>query len=814
MTPERWRRVDELFQAVVELEASERAEVLDRACREDPDLRREVDALLGADRHAGRFLEDAVAAEAGRFTDLAEDPPSLAEDPPSLADDPQSQATRTVEGSAERDDAAASVDSRSSGPRRAGVRIGAYEVLRLLGRGGMGSVYLALRADRRYRKEVAIKILKRGLDTEEIQRRFLQERQILASLEHPNIARLLDAATTDDGLPCFVMEFVEGVRIDHYCAAQRLSTVQIVRLFRTVCSAVQAAHQNLVVHRDLKPSNILVTANGTPKLLDFGVAKLLDPESFPQTVVPTALPYQPMTPNFASPEQVRGEPITTASDVYSLGVLLYLLLTGRPPYRVDFHRPTEMERVICEVEPERPSLAASRERDTVDAESLGRLPEGSAQRQRRRLAGDLDTIILKALAKEPRRRYGSADQLAEDLRRHLEGLPILARRPTFRYRAGKFLSRHRTAVMLVILSAALLLAGIVATSWQAHIANQARGRAEAERGWAEEVAAFLEELFQVADPDQAQGETITARELLDRGAVRIARLADRPQVQARLMDTIGRIYQSLGLYADAARHLEHALEIRREVLGEEHLESAESLDNLAGLIVEARGDYALAASYIREALDLRRRRLGNEHEEVAESLNNLAHVLQIQGDLKTAESLLRQALAIKRKRLGEEHPAIANGLNNLAGLLTTSGDHESAEALFRETLAMRRKLLGEKHPDVAESLNNLGLTRFQLGDLAAAEKYFRQTLELQRQILGEEHPDVAQGLRNLGVVLTHRGEYAAAERLLLRSLEIYGKSLQKDHPKLSSTRERVARLYDAWGRPEAAGRFRSRDPQP
>ncbi|MEM7352429.1 MAG: serine/threonine-protein kinase, partial [Acidobacteriota bacterium] len=664
---------------------------------------------------------------------------------------------------------------------------------------------------RRYRKQVAIKILKRGLDSEEIQRRFHQERQILASLEHPNIASLLDAATTEDGLPCFVMEYVEGTPIDQYCAAQRLSTSQCLQLFRIVCSAVQAAHQNLIVHRDLKPSNILVTQDGVPKLLDFGVAKLLAPERFPQTVVPTALPYHPMTPNFASPEQVRGEAITTASDVYSLGVLLYRLLTGRPPYRVDLERPSEMERVICETEPERPSLAASRLGEGQANEGAHWLPEVSASRQRRRLAGDLDTILLKALAKEPRQRYGSADQLSEDLRRHLQGLPILARRPTFRYRAGKFLRRHRTGVMMAILSAVLLVSGIVATSWQAHRANLERARAQEERTVAEEVVSVMETLFQIADPSQARGEEVTAREVLERGTERIASFNQRPEIQARLLDTIGRSYQGLGLYEEASRHLEQALATRREVLGDDHLESAETLDNLAGLIFEARGDYALAANYFRQALALRRERLGPQHEEVAESLNNLAHALRAQGDLDDAEPLLREALAIKRQRLGEAHPAIANGLNNLAGLLNDRGEHEAAEALFRQALEIRRAQLGETHPDVAESLNNIGLSRFRLGDLDAAEDYVRQALALRRQVFGAEHPMVAQSSRNLGVVLTHRRDFAAAESLLAQALEMYSKSLGPNHPALASTRERLAQLYDAWGRPEDATRWRQAD---
>ena len=523
-------------------------------------------------------MEEAVEAEAERLTDshaALPDGEGSSDDGLPDTESPPMDAPLT--------------DSPGAEQLATGARVGDYEVVRHLGSGGMGSVYLAVRADRRYRKEVAIKILKRGLDSEEILRRFRQERQILASLDHPNVARLLDAATSDAGQPCFVMEYVEGTRIDRYCDDRRLSIRERLELFRTVCDAVQAAHRGLVVHRDLKPGNILVTTEGAPKLLDFGVAKLLDPDSFPQTVVPTALPYHPMTPDYASPEQVRGEAITTASDVYSLGVLLYRLLTGHRPYRVDLRRPAEMERVICEVEPEKPSATTSSSRDGTATSETRPRAEGSPEKLRRRLAGDLDTIVLKALAKEATHRYGSVFQLSEDLRRHLEGLPILARRPTFGYRAGKFLRRYRAGVAMACLSVALLLAGIATTTWQAQIARSERARAESEKAVAEEAVSFMETLFEIADPSQAKGETVTALEILEKGAERFAELEDQPQVQARLMDSIGRSYQGLGLYEEAARQLEEALETRRRVLGDDHLETAETLDNLAGLVFEAKG---------------------------------------------------------------------------------------------------------------------------------------------------------------------------------------------------------------------------------
>ncbi len=745
MTPERFRRANELFQVALEqngeLDPSAQSHLLDRVCQDDPELRQEVDSLLAAHHRAGSFLEDTVAAEAKRFT-----------------------------------------------TSRDGTRIGAYEVIRLLGQGGMSAVYLAVRTDERYRKEVAIKVLKRGLDTDEIQRRFHQERQILANLDHPNIARLLDAATSEDGLPCFVMEVVEGDPIDVYCNRQHLPLPQRLALFRTVCSAVQAAHRNQVVHRDLKPSNILVTAGGIPKLLDFGIAKLLDPAGFPQTIAATALAHRPMTPEYASPEQVRGEAITTASDIYSLGILLHVLLTGRQPYRVDTLEPRAMERVICEHEVIKPSAA-------LDPETV----PGPLEKVRSQLVGDLDTIVLKALDKEADQRYGSVDQLSEDLRRHLEGLPILARRPTFRYRAGKFLRRHRTGVLMAMLSVMLLVAGILATAWQAHIASLERATAEAERQRAEEVSAALEQLFQVADPGRTSGEVVTARDLLDKAAEEfVSEPWEQPTVQAQLLDTMGTSYHGLGFYDEAQQTLQTALRIRRRALGTPHLEVAETLENL-GAVLQAKAAYREASKLSREALTIRRQLLGPEHPVVAESLNNLAAAYRATDDLEAAEPLLREALAIKRRVLGNEHLSVVVGINNLAQLLNDRANYQASEPLLQEALTVRRKLLGNVHPLVAESLNNLASVFLRQQKLDQAEITFRETLALRRQLYDGDHPSVARSFGNLGVVLVDQANYADAEPLLREALAMKRRLLGDEHPSLAFTQHTLGQTREARG---------------
>ena len=497
---ERWARVKELFEAAADLDPNARTALLEKECGGDEALRSEIESLLKSDEQTDGFIEQPVfAIPRDLFPDNVEEPV-------------------------------------------AGRHFGAYQVIREIGRGGLGAVYLAARADDEYRKQVAIKVIRRGLDTDDIIRRFRTERQILAQLDHPNIARLIDGGTTDDGLPYFVMEYVNGEPINAYCDANALATTERLTLFRKVCAAVTYAHQNLVIHRDLKPSNILVTQEGEPKLLDFGIAKLLSTgdELFTQTIPALRV----MTPEYASPEQVKGEKITTTSDVYSLGGLLYELLTGQRPYRLKTRTPEEIARAITEQEPERPSTAVSPRPDPISPQSAIRNPK--------LLRGDLDNIVLMAMRKEPARRYASVGQFSEDIRRHLTGLPVVARKDTVRYRTEKFIRRHKVGVAAAALIALTLIGGLIATFWQARRATQQRDRAERRFADVRKLSNAL--LFDIAPKlERLEGSTEARKSLVQRALEYLDSLANESAENAPLQGELAAAYEKVGELQGAPR---------------------------------------------------------------------------------------------------------------------------------------------------------------------------------------------------------------------------------------------------------------------
>ncbi|HEX6198867.1 MAG TPA: serine/threonine-protein kinase, partial [Thermoanaerobaculia bacterium] len=773
---DRWDRMWGLFHEALDRPAGERGDFLAAACAGDPELRREVEELLASHEEAESGGGPALLATRSPGA------PGAAAWPPPAEGGPLGEGGRI------------------------GQRLGAYRLLRELGSGGMGVVYLAERADGELHRRVAIKVLPRGMETGESLRRFRQERQILARLDHPNIARLIDAGTTEDGCPYFVMEHVEGEPIDLYCRRLGLPLEARLGLVQTVCAAVHAAHQHLIVHRDLKPGNLLVTGDGVPKLLDFGIAKLLDPAAAGGPSPETRGAWRPMTPEYASPEQIRGEAVTTGSDVYALGVLLYELLTGVHPFRAATSSPHEVVRRVCDTEPERPSTAVLRGGGEDGAGRGG--PdgaEGSPERLARRLRGDLDTIVLTAMHKDPARRYGSAEQLAQDLERHLAGLPVAARRDTLRYRAGKFVRRHRWGVAAAALFV-LLLAGFgAAMALQSVRLERERAQAERERERAERVSGFLVELFRISYPSKSKGETITARELLDRGAAQLgAGLEDEPEVLARLLRTVGKVYESLGLYDEAAPLLERSLDQHRRLYGETHPEVATGLSDIA-VLATMRGEYERARDFYERAIAMRRELLGEEAPEVAESLNALAVMLHEAGDYERAEEVYGEVMALQRRAHGEESWQVSQVAGNLGWLLHDRGRFDEAEPLYRRALDLNRKLLGEEHRWVAASLNNLGLLHHDRGDLDAAERYYLRAWALDRKLLGDEpHPALAGHLHNQARLWHDRGDLDRAEALYERALAIRRQALPPDHPAIATSLAGVGRLLTDRGEAEAA----------
>ncbi|MEZ4698459.1 MAG: serine/threonine-protein kinase [Rhodothermales bacterium] len=728
----RWDRIADIFHEALELTGDERAAFIDEACGGDLEVRREVEAML--DAH-----------EPGRKLRIEQ---RLISDAPDLPD-----ANRLIDS-----------------------RVGPYRLTKLLGTGGMGAVYLAERADDSYRQQVAVKLIKPGLHASDVISRFRFERQILARLQHPNIARLLDGGRTDDGLPYLVMDFVDGTPITEYCDHNRLGIDTRLALFADVCRAVQFAHRNLVIHRDLKPSNILVTGDGEVRLLDFGIAKLLDTESDTpaqsQTMPLTRGVARLMTPEYASPEQIRGEPVTTAADIYALGVLLYELLTGHLPFRLPQRMQAEIERIICEEEPTRPSTVVAETRevrhsdgstDAVTPEKVSTARATHSARLQRALQGDLDNIVLMSLRKEPERRYASAEQVADDIARYLDGRPVIARKPTPWYRTIRFVRRHRIGVSVV--SAALLTALITGIAYTASVRAE-RDRAEAAREDAEQTLAFVEQFFGAADPfDAARRDTLSVRDFLDRAAITVDRdLAGQPTRQGRLYLVLGKAYYGLGRYAEA----DSVLRLAIEKFGDDAAHRSEAAEALGNVLNASGGeaDYEESIGLLRQVLDERIARLGEDDPDVAGTRNSLAMALSLHGDEDEAEAMYRQVLAYHRQSAVPDTAELAYVTKNLALVLVDRGAIDEAESLLRESVELRRAHFGNKHPAVSVALQSLATLLRNAQRRDEAEAPAREAAAIDDAALGPSHPNTLDAMSLLGSILRGNGKLADARTVL------------------------------------------------
>jgi len=742
MTPERWKEVQRVFHDALERPAEVRPAYVAEACGADAELRAEVASLLRSAEEGTAFLETPPEGAA-----LPDPPPA---------------------------------------------RIGPYRVLDELGRGGMGYVFLATRADEQFKKKVAIKVVRQGMDPDAV-RRFRQERQILAGLEHPNIARLLDGGSTGDGRPYVVLEYVEGQNLLAWCDAHGLGVAERITLFRTVCRAVQYAHQNLVVHRDLKPANILVTADGTPKLLDFGIAKLLNAGVSDGPSDVTLAAQRLLTPEYASPEQVRGERITTASDVYSLGVVLFELLTAKRPYRFETGSPDEVARAVCEQEPERPSAVCRRE-------------------WRKAIAGDLDTIVLKALRKEPGRRYVSAEQLAEDLRRHAAGLPVTAQRDTLGYRAGKFFRRHRLAAAAAGVVLVTLLGGIAATARQARIARAEKLRADLRLQDVRKLAGSF--LFEFHDAIATLPGSTPARELIVRRALEyLGTLAKEGGTDPALQRELAGAYQKLGDVqgmatwanlgdtAGARESYKAALAIL-EPLATDPSGSPRDRDELAACHlrlskvainsweIETALDHARRVVELREELRRSGTPIPDPLNKLGSAYHNLGLVLSLRGEKPAALTALRKSLqefeAARRANPGDVHAQRGIGLARfeIASVHHHLGELRDAAENGRESLAVREALLAADplnarlKTDFMATLADVGTYASELGDLDAAVAHHRRAVSIAEELTAADpkntYAQVALGYYSteLGVILAKRGDAREALRLHRYAAEV------------------------------------------
>jgi serine/threonine protein kinase len=735
--------------------AVERAAYLDQACAGDPKLRDRVEALLRANARADQFL-------AGDPLQLGERRPSPPATPPA-----------------------------GEGP---GTVISKYRLLEKLGEGGCGVVYMA-EQEEPVRRKVALKVIKLGMDTKQVVARFEAERQALALMDHPNIAKVLDAGATDTGRPYFVMELVGGIKITDYCEQNQLDTRQRLDLFIQVCRAIQHAHQKGVIHRDIKPSNVLVaTQDGVPvpKVIDFGIAKATQGRLTDETLF-TAFEQFLGTPAYMSPEQAQlgGMDVDTRSDIYSLGVLLYELLTGKTPFDAKELLAAGIETMRRTIQEKEPATPSTRLKQALAAHSI----QGPAKSK---IENDLDWIVMKCLEKDRARRYETANGLARDLERHLKSEPVAASPPNVAYRMRKFVRRNRGSVAAAAVVASVLVLGLFATTWEAVRAvraerEQSRLRREAQTAQASEsrerekaqteatkskqVAQFLKEMLQGVGPSKALGrDTTMLREILDKTVERVGReLTNQPETELELRKVLAGTYQDLGLYPQMEEMAKENLRLSRAGFGEENEVVSQALLQL-GVAQRCLKNFVPAESNLRQALNLQKRLHGNEHRELPATYYELGAVLWHQEKLDDAEAIFREGLVVGRKVCGDESAEVAALLRGL-GLVLFSGDRlAEAVANHREALAIFRKLFHEQHPEVAKTLNDLGMALRTLGSLDEAEATLRQALAIRRKVLGNDHEETADSVGILGDVLWMRGRLAEAETMMRESCAIKKKA--------------------------------------
>jgi len=754
MDPIDWRELQSIFQQAVVLPRADRKEFLDRVCGSNLDLRNEIEALLIAD---------------------------------------QSQ---------ESVDSPLKLDMANLDSKLVGSVIDDWKIIRQIGVGGMGTVFLAHRHTTDFQQSAALKLVKKGMDSEAVVQRFQQERKILASLNHKNIAKLLDGGMTQDGRPYFVMEHVDGLPITQYCDQHRLSISQRLNLFRAVCSAVHHAHKNLIVHRDLKPSNIIVTGSGDLKLLDFGIAKLLD-DSENQQFTRTGM--QMHTPAYASPEQLINDPITTASDIYALGILFYELLTGRRPFEIK-RSEQEFKELVLTGQPVKPSDAVTEivsiKNENQTAETISQCRSTRVQGLKRTLAGDLDTICMMAMHRDADRRYTSASEFASDIQRHLDGLPVSARPDSKIYRLNKFIKRNRAAVSIASLA---VLSIILITIFYTSQLKLQRDIAIKERQKSDEVVDFVTGLFEYSKPSRRLGQEITAKDLLDEGANRIQfELVEQPLVQQKLRQVLGEVYYKLGQEQKALDLLTEALAKQRELLGENHLDVATTKLVLA-MVHQDRGDYDVGAQLLSQALHTKTNLLGEQHFDVAEVLSVFAFFEQMRGDYRQAEIYFQQGLTISEQLAAGDNVYLAKLTKQLGGFYRYLDRNSDAEPLLREALAMQNRLYqGGPHPDINSTKRELAALLRDMEQFEESKKLYNEVIESRTKILGPDHAELGNTWNSYSLLLSKMGDFEGALAANIHFIELLKRAYSDATPSLAAAyHNQASMLRDLQRYPEA-----------
>ena len=723
MDSQRWARITQLCNEAMSYHGLARHSFLEQQCKGDIELRREVESLIA------NYESD-----------------------PGFLDDPVSEIGEVESEIAER-------------------YIGQYRLVKPLGQGGMGDVFLAVQSNTN--QHVALKLLRSSFSRANIAKRFEIEQRILAGLDHPNISRLLDIGETEDKLPFLVMEFVDGIPITDYCDEKKLSIEARLELFKQVCNAIQYAHQNLVVHRDIKPSNLLVDAKGNVKLLDFGIAKLLNAADPEVSILETQTGVRLMTPAYASPEQVQGDNITTNSDIYSLGVLLYELLTGTRPFDLANKKQSEIDRIIVEEVPTKPSTV------------VARIPEAGASRLlpnaklRKLLHGELDNIVLKSLRKEPSRRYSSAVNFAADIDRYLTGMPVLAQPDSVKYRTRKFVNRHKWSVGLASVLVLTLLSFAVLMAWQSKIVAQERDRAQEEARKSAQTTDFMQGLFKTADPVATPRDTLRIRDFLEKGALQIENeLSGQPELQVAMLNTIGLAYHNLGRLDRSESLFSEALDLSKNFLDDDDPAYKESLGNLIGTyrVLDKQ-----KPELLHELLELNRRDFGETHSSVIATLFNLSNAYHFQGKSEKSDSLSSLAQNLLNSAVPEDNPALASALRSAGNMQMGSGQFSDALETCKKALAMERRLYGERDPEISITLSSISQIYIKMDSLDQAKNTLLKTIELQDYYFPEGHRDLGSSYMMLAQVLSENPSTLDEAEVYARDgIEVYKKVLGDD----------------------------------